>query len=293
VAAASDSLTGWATVALAAVAVVTLVYGVITTRLDRKDADRRIEEQQDHDDQRAKRDREDADRRIGEQRDYDEQRAKRDRADAEARLAAERTAADQRLADERAHAESTRRRERQQDSAARLLARIADLLPQMGRVPNVFRAAFAAQGHMHVDAEPYIVCERAVEALRFGGVADLPGLSDTRSTEQYRTLVHLVLTVARNEHQQDEEADKTARQDRGRLVALDLWRYGTFVRLSLEHLIEHGESLDPGQGDAGVSFPMLRRQSGDGALWFPPNVPQGWQEAISRDPIDPQYRPAK
>src|SRR4051794_31730880 len=100
---AGDPLTGWATVGLAVVAVATLVFSEFTARRDRKDADRRIQEQ----------------------RDYDSQRAQRDQADAEARLEAERKAADQRLADERMHMEKTRQRERQQDSATRLLVRIA------------------------------------------------------------------------------------------------------------------------------------------------------------------------
>jgi hypothetical protein len=251
---------------LAFVAVATLVYSAIAASRDRKDADRRITEQ----------------------RNYDDQRAQRDRADAEARLAAERRAADQRLEDERAHMEKARQRERQQDSATRLLVRIADLLPLMNWVPNVFRAS-AGPTRTEWDAE----CKRAVEGLRFGGFADVPGLRDVRATEQYRTLVHLVLTAARSEHDQEGETDQTARKDHSTLVAQDLLRYAMFVQLSLEHLIEQVESLDPGEGGAGVSFPMLDRRPGDRSLWFPPNVPQGWQEAISRNPNDPQYRRAK
>lgn len=105
--------------------------------------------------------------------------------------------------------------------------------------------------------------------------------------------MHLVLTVARGEHHKEGEADQANRLNRSELVALDLWRYATLVRLSLEHLIEQGTSLDPGEFRPGVAFPTLNRQQGDGSLWYPPNVPQGWQEAISRDPNDPQYRPAK
>lgn len=274
-----DPLTGWATVALAVVAVATLIYSATIARRDRRDADRRIREQ----------------------RDYDDQRATRDRADAEARLAAERRAADQRLDDERAHMEEMRQRERQQDSATRLLVRIADLLPLMNQVPNVLptnrvpgvlRAHRLPQEFGPVGDEPTVECERAVEGLRFGGFADLPGLRDARATEQYRTLVHLVLTVARDEHRHENEAGQDAEEERSGLVALDLWRYATFVRLSLEHLIEQGESLDPGEGGAGVSFPMLNRRPGDKSSWFPPSVPQGWQEAVSRDPNDPQYRAA-
>lgn len=275
----ADPLTGWATVALAVAAVATLIYSASIARRDRRDADRRLREQ----------------------RDYDDQRATWDRADAEARLAAERRAADQRLADERAHMEEMRQRERQQDSATRLLVRIADLLPLMNQVPNVLqtnRAPGVLRAHRlpqelgPVGDEPTVECERAVDGLRFGGFADLPGLRDARATEQYRALVHLVLTVARNEQRHENEAGQEAQREHSGLVALDLWRYATFVRLSLEHLIEQGESLDPGEGGAGVSFPMLNRRPADKSSWFPPNVPQGWQEAVSRDPNDPQYRAA-
>ncbi|WP_216216884.1 hypothetical protein [Amycolatopsis aidingensis] len=275
-----DPLTGWATVALAAVAVATLIYNARTARRDRRAADRRLMEQ----------------------RAYDDQRATRERADAEARLAAERRAADQRLDDERAHIEKLRQRERQQDSATRLLVRIADLLPLMKLVPNVVRTnrvpgAVRTPRFPHYSGplldEPTVVCERAVDGLRFGGFADLPGLHDTRATEQYRTLAHLVLTAARNEYRHKNEADQQAQQEHSELVALDLWRYATFVRLSLEHLIEQGESLDPGEGGEGVSFPVLNRRPGDKSLWFPPSVPQGWDEAVTRDPNDPQYRAAK
>jgi hypothetical protein len=261
---ASDPLTGWATVGLALVAVATLVYGQITAGRDRKDADRRIKDQ----------------------RDYDDQRARRDRADSDTRLDTERKTANQRLEDERAYMEKVRRRERQQDSATRSLMRIADLLPLMGWVPDLFRGLKVAP-QAELDQ-----CARAVEGLRFGGVADLPGLVDVRATEQFRKLVHLVVTVTRGEHYEG-EIDESARRDRGRLIALDLWRYATFVRLSLEHLIERGESLDPGPSGLGVSFPMLDRRPDDRVLWSPPNAPQGWHEAISRDPDDPQYRPAK
>lgn len=266
-----DPLTGWATVALAVAAVATLIYSASIARRDRRDSDRRIREQ----------------------RDYDDQRATRDRADAEARLAAARRAADQRLADERARMEEMRQRERQQDSATRLLVRIADLLPLMNQVPGVLHSSRAPEGIGPLADEPTVECARAVEGLRFGGFADLPGLRDAIATEQYRTLVHLVFTVARNDYRHEDEAGQEADEERSELVALDLWRYATFVRLSLEHLIEQGESLDPGAGGAGVSFPMLARRPGDKSLWFPPSVPQGWQEAVSRDPNDPQYRPAK
>ncbi|WP_370969230.1 hypothetical protein [Amycolatopsis sp. cg9] len=267
---AGDPLTGWATVALAASTVATLLYSVITTRRDRKDADRRIQEQ----------------------RDYDSRRAQQDQADAEARLEAERKAADRRLTDERMYTEKARQRERQQDSATRLLVRIASLLPLMNRVPNVFDTVSFALGGPRTVGETPCETESAVEGLRFGGFADLPGLRDVRATEQYRRLVHLVLTAARSEHQKS-ETNPEGRQEHSKLVAQDLWRYATFVRLSLEHLIEEGESLDPGEGGAGVSFPMLNRRLGDKSLWYPTNVPRGWQDAVSHDPDDPQYRPAK
>lgn len=183
--AAGDPLTGWATVGLTVVAVATLVYTVVTATRSREEADKRIQDQRDYDDQRAQRDREQADKRIQDQLEYDNQRAQRDRADGEARLEAERKAADQRLAEERAHMEKARQRERQQDSATRLLMCIADLLPLINRVPNVFNTSSFGQGPGPYRDDRAVACERAVDGLRFGGFADLPGLCDAMAAEQY------------------------------------------------------------------------------------------------------------
>jgi hypothetical protein len=267
-----DPLTGWATVALGAVALATLVYTLAT----------------------AKRDRGDADRRLKEQHDFDDRRAQRDRADAEARLVEERKASDQRLESERAHMEQVRQRERQQDSGTRLLGYIANLLPLMGHVPYVFIRSGSTQTSGVRGDQADVECELLVQRLQLGGFADLPGLRNAQATEQYRILVHLALTAARGEHHRDDDTGDTARKRAANLAALDLSRYATFVRLSLEHLIEHGESLNPGDGGAGITFPMFTRRPGDGSAWSPSNVPQGWQNAVSRDnPNDPQYRAAK
>ena len=54
-----------------------------------------------------------------------------------------------------------------------------------------------------------------------------------------------------------DDQDRDAKRQRDTLAAKDLLRYATFVRLSLEHLIEDGASLDPGgDGTTGVSYPM-------------------------------------
>jgi hypothetical protein len=229
------------------------------------------------------RDRRDATRRLGDER-----------AGADKRLAEERAIADRRLADERAHTEGLRQRERQQDSARRLLEHIADLLPVIGRVPNV-HPTFVPLGEHYKGGDPWTVaCIRSVERLRLGGVADLPGLRDDQAAGQYRHLVHLVLTAAYGKHLEGVDAeDHDAQRQRSRLAAQDLLRYATFVRLSLEHLIEHGASLDPGgDGAAAVSYPMFGRHPGDQSLWSPQNIPTGWQDAVTREPDDPQYRPA-
>jgi hypothetical protein len=39
-------------------------------------------------------------------------------------------------------------------------------------------------------------------------------------------------------------------------------------------------------------FAVFSRHPGDKSLWSPPAVPAGYQEAIAREPDDPQYRPA-
>jgi hypothetical protein len=73
-------------------------------------------------------------------------------------------------------------------------------------------------------------------------------------------------------------------------AARDLPRFATFVRLSLEHLIEHGQSLNPGGCGAGVSFPKFYRPLTDMSQWSPQTPPGGWREAISNEPDDPVYR---
>ncbi|PKV94084.1 hypothetical protein ATK30_4953 [Amycolatopsis echigonensis] len=261
-----DPLTGWATVGLGVVALATLVYTAHTAKRDRRDADRRIKEQQD----------------------FDERRARRDRADADARLEAERKAADERLESERVHMEKVRERERQQDSATRLLRYIARLLPLMGRVPHVFiRSGSTLASGVRGDAAD-VGCEQVVQEFQLGGLADLPGLHDSQASEQCRTLVHLVLTAAHGKHHHGPDTSDAARKQLAKLATLDLLRYATFVRLSLEHSIEQGESLNPGDGGAGISFPMFARRPGDGSAWAPRLVPQGWQAAVSRDnPADP------
>lgn len=267
-----DPLTGWATVGLGVVALATLVYTAYIAKRDRKDADRRIKEQQE----------------------FDDRRAQKDRAGAEARLEAERKAADERLESERAHLEKVRQRERQQDSATRLLGHIARLQPLMGRVPYVFIKSQSTLASGVRGDQSDVDCEMVVQGLRLGGFADVPGLRDAQAGEQYRTLVHLVLTAAYGKHHRDPDTSEATRKRVSGLATVDLSRYATFVRLSLEHLIDQGESLNPGEGGEGISFPMFARRPGDGSAWAPILVPQGWQEAVSRDnPDDPQYRDAK
>ena len=219
-----------------------------------------------------------------------ERRLAEQQAAADKLLGDERAIAEQRLADERAHTERLRQRERQQDSARRLLQHLAELLPMTQVVPYS-DSPLVISGDNRASA-----ARHAVERLRFGAVADLPGLQDAQAAEQYKTLVHLAVTVARGQHMDaavsEEHGKALLNSERNKLAAIDLLRYGVFVRLSLERLIEHGESLDSGLDGAGAAYPMFSRRPGDQSQWSPPMVSQDWTEAISREPGDPQYRPA-
>jgi hypothetical protein len=196
----------------------------------------------------------------------------KERERADERLVEERAATGRRAAEQRVHAEQLRRRERQQDSTARLLAQIASITPYMTWVPDVDALANQMRNDQTV-----VTTFAAVRSLEFGATADVAGLGDPQAARQYRSLVHLVLTAAGL-------PDEVPRCR----VGGDLRRYALFVQVSLENLVEHEASLD-----AGTAEPMLTRDAHDHSLWAPSITPQAWQDAIAREPTDPQYRPAR
>jgi len=177
---------------------------------------------------------------------------------------------------DRRGAEEARHRERQQDSAGRLLVRIAALIPHCDLVPGVYKGISTLPGQPGHNWRR-MQCYEAMRALEFGAHAETSGLGDPRGAGQYRELVHLVITAAQGVPR---ELHKRA--------GVDLRRYAIFVRVSLEHLIEAGQSLDPGQ----PAVPLLLRNPPEDSPWQPDNVPMPWRDALGREPGDPLFRPA-
>lgn len=146
---------------------------------------------------------------------------------------------------DRRNAESARRRDRQQDSAQRLLGRIAGIVPYFLLIPGVFQSRSAPFGNLPYNPRA-LECLNAVRALEAGIYADMAGLGDTRAADQYRELVRRVLAAAPG-----------VDEDMGERTSEALRLSALFVRESLENLIEHGQSL-PGQ----VSSPSRADPSG-------------------------------
>jgi hypothetical protein len=146
---------------------------------------------------------------------------------------------------DRRNAEAARRRDRQQDSAQRLLGRIAGIVPYFLLIPGVFQSRSAPFGNLPYNPRA-LECLNAVRALEAGMYADMAGLGDTRAADQYRELVRRVLAAAPG-----------VGEDMGERTSEALRLSALFVRESLENLIEHGQSL-PGQ----VSSPSRADPSG-------------------------------
>jgi hypothetical protein len=135
---------------------------------------------------------------------------------------------------DRRRAEAARRRDRQQDSAQRLLGLIAGIMPYVRLIPGVYQSAGTSPGHPFYNRYA-MECLNAVRALQAGAYADVAGLGDATAAGQYRELVRRVLDAAPGVAKGSAESTT----DDLRLCAL-------FVGLSLENLIEHGQSI-PGQ----------------------------------------------
>jgi hypothetical protein len=141
---------------------------------------------------------------------------------------------------DRRRAEADRRRDRQQDSAQRLLGLVASIVPYSDLIPGVFSSSSAPPGHPTYNWRAK-ECLDAVQALRTGMHADMAGLGDARAADQYRELVRRVMKAAPGVDEDMAESISNAL----RLSAF-------FVQESLGNLIEHGQSL-PGY----TSFPSL------------------------------------
>jgi hypothetical protein len=141
---------------------------------------------------------------------------------------------------DRRKAETTRRRDRQQDSAQRLLGRIAGIVPYFGLIPGIFQSSSTQPGHRAYNPRA-VAALNAVRALEAGMYADMTGLGDARAADQYRELVRRVMAAAPG-----------VDEDMGEHTSEALRLCAVFVRESLENLLDGGQSLR-GQ----TSFPGL------------------------------------
>ena len=96
---------------------------------------------------------------------------------------------------DRRRAEADRRRDRQQDSAQRLLGRVAGIVPYFPLIPGVFQSRSAPFGNLPFNPRA-LECLNAVRALEAGMYSDMAGLGDARAADQYRQLVRRVLAAA-------------------------------------------------------------------------------------------------
>jgi hypothetical protein len=243
-------LTAWGTVATAVGAVIAVAVTVALARRDR--------------------------RRHASEMKEEFKRADRDRADAEQRFQEEVSRSEKQVREEREYADAVRRHERQQESLARLLATIADLMPWWDEVPNLYSDP-NPMSRSQIQRARWAECAEAIRSLRSAVHAQLAWVSDARAAEQCRTLAHLVQTASRGIP--GEVRERTAQ---------DLRRYAIYVRVSLERVSNGEESLDPGSPDV----PVLGRASSQTAPWCPENAPFEWTEAIRQEPGDPSYQPA-
>jgi hypothetical protein len=148
------------TVSLAVLTFVTLLYTIIATTLERR-------------------------------------QAATDRTTAEEHLKAEREAGEQRIRDERAHADEVRRRERQATRVVALISYIADLQPFMNVLPAAsshIRISGRFPDHLQEMGERELIT--AIRSLRRGAWAEasLLGTSDAAkaAADRYYQLVRLV-----------------------------------------------------------------------------------------------------
>jgi hypothetical protein len=146
---------------------------------------------------------------------------------------------------DRRNAEVARRRERQQDSAQRLLGLIAGIMPHFSLIPGLFQSSSTPPGHPAYNRHA-MESLNAVRALQVGMYAEVAGLGDARAADQYRELVRRVMDAAPG-----------VDEGMGERTSENLRHCALFVRESLENLIKHGQSY-PGQ----VSSPSRAGPSG-------------------------------
>ena len=160
-----DPLTGWATVALAALTFCTLIATIVITVADRRAAQKRLLKELD---------------------------------DAERRMREELGDAERRMREEREYAENVRLRQRELDTVADLVDRIVAIMPYLDVVPNL-NADLDSKPGSKSSWETQLRRQEArseVLSLRRGADVQAARLRNPGGAEQYRTLVRLVNSAA-------------------------------------------------------------------------------------------------
>lgn len=256
----SWNFTAIGTVLLAAATVGILIYTVMSTRRDRRDAEDRAERDRQAAEDRAERDREDA-----------KNRASRDRADAERRLQEERDLSERRIREERAEAAEIRRRDAQRVNAIDLVRRVAQVQPLMANVPSLALREGAGTSPWAAGAFPGgprdAECRSAIESLRHGAWTEVVLLGDgdaaRKAGERYRLLVRLVDQATLTAERRDRDIDT-------------MLNYATWVRISLRMLADNETVPEivggPDQPVLGMAEHM--------PLWAPEPRPPGWDDEL-------------
>lgn len=191
------------------------------------------------------------------------------------------TTTDRRRADKRLVQEAKlRRKERRDDAAMGLIGRTAAVIPYVLMIPAA----------LHRDCGPETdMVRQAIRALEYGAHTDVLAIDDERAADQYRNLASLSSWVASNDISQQVPAD-TEQSDiadgyvnYADRVPVDLLSYAFFVRMSLENLVQTGQSLDPGE----PACPDLTPDRyGPRRIWQPANPPPGWRKIIPKDALE-------
>jgi hypothetical protein len=275
----TDQWTAIGTVLLFIATLGTVVVTIFLAWRDRRDAAKRLKEQQDQ----ATAERQRAEERLLEERRLAEERVREERELANRRIREEREAADQRQF-----------RERQINIASDLIRRISDLHPHLYWVVRPPLNQTQLKSRAADDAEA------AIDALQDGARGEALMLGDPVGSQLYITLAYLVTSAhtgkwlvlaAEAAGRQLENDERLALVNR---TELDVRRYSRYVRLLLAKLISDGAIPEEAYGPSGLKgkpdVPILN-DCHPTIHWTPMTVPDGWWDDTSVDAKDPQFRP--
>ena len=178
---------------------------------------------------------------------------------------------------DRRNAEAARRRDRQQDSAQRLLEHVAGIVWYFRLIPGIYQWVTTDL----LNNPRALGCLNAVRALETGMYADISGLGDARAAGQYRQLVSHVLAVAPG-----------VDEGMGERTSKALRRSAVFVRESLQNLIEYGQSL-PGRSRISAAMTARSAQSSRGWMLVRRSTATSCRSTSSSASLDAVERPSR